>query len=224
MTSAVCHLTRSYFYGCHKCEWNPIAILRDQPLSTPSRWEVSGWLNWSLWLLLVSPVRKRPPHRQKDGKPGTITGDVFPLYISSPQNSPKCLISDLTQLRMYHCIRRCPEHHTASQTRGNSQREQQGSRWSRLKGSQLWMWPQPQDPCDSDSSSGRICLYLPISDPHCHESSPCSARIMCLCIPLHGGEGSRTPREYDVDARITHASKGLEFCNPLNTRAFRNIF
>lgn len=62
---------------------------------------------------------------------------------------------------------------------------------SRLKGSQLWMWLQPQDHCDSYPSSGKLCLHPPINDPHCHESSPCSARIMCLFIPLHGGEGSR---------------------------------
>lgn len=47
----------------------------------------------------------------------------------------------------------------------------------------------------------------------CVSSSPCMME-----------REAGTPREYDVEARITHASKGLEFCNPLNTRAFRNIF
>lgn len=47
----------------------------------------------------------------------------------------------------------------------------------------------------------------------CVSSSPCM-------VEREAG----TPREHDVEPRVTHASKGLEFCNPLNTCAFRNLF
>lgn len=217
VTSAVCHLTWRCFYGCPKCEWKLIPILRDQPLSTPSRWEVSGWLNWSLWPLLRGKDHLTERRMASQGQ----WPEMFSHYTYVTLRTPQSTLNDWERITASGKVQSITWH---LRHRAILKEYSKEVKWSQLKGSQLWMWPQPQDPCDSDSSSERLCLRPPISGPHCHESPPYSARIMCLFIPCMVEREAGTPRELDVEARITHVSKGLEFCNPLNTSAFRNLF